>query len=181
MNAALGRVASDTPGVTIEPVPVRATDVPSRLAGFRTLFSAFHHFRPADAKAILAAAVRDRVGIAVAEGTTRSPGGLAAMALVPVVVWVLTPTVRPFRWSRLFWTYIVPVVPAAILFDGVVSSLRTYTPDELLALGREADGGGSYEWEVGLHSPPGSWLGFPYLIGVPRAAPVAAHPTTSPS
>ena len=106
--------------------PVSATDVPPHLAGFRTVFTAFHHFRPAEARAILAAAVRDRQGIAVAEATSRTPGALALMLLVPLAVWVLTPAIRPFRWSRLFWTYLVPVVPFAVMFDGVVSAMSGF-------------------------------------------------------
>lgn len=165
--AALGRLAATTPGVRFEPEPVSATDVPARLAGFRTVFTAFHHFRPADARAILAAAVRDRQGIAIAEASSRSWAALAMQPLVPLAVLALTPAVRPFRWSRLFWTYLVPVLPAAILFDGVVSTLRVYTPDEMLAMGREV-GGGDYEWEAGVERPAGSPIPIPYLIGVPR-------------
>lgn len=165
--AALTRLAEATPGVRFEPESVRATDVPPRLAGFRTILTAFHHFRPADARAILAAAVRDRQGILVAEATSRTPAALALQALVPLAVLALTPTVRPFRWSRLFWTYLVPVLPLAIWFDGVVSTLRVYTPDELLAMGREA-GGDGYEWEAGTERPARSPIPIPYLIGVPR-------------
>jgi hypothetical protein len=164
---ALRRVAATTPGIGFEPESVSATEVPDRLTGFRTVFTAFHHFRPDDARAILAAAVRDRQGIFVAEACPRSPGALAMQALVPLAVLLLTPTVRPFRWSRLFWTYLVPVLPPAILFDGVVSCLRVYTPDEMLAMGREV-GGDEYEWEAGFERPAGSPLPIPYLIGLPR-------------
>jgi hypothetical protein len=82
-------------------------------------------------------------------------------------VLVLTPAIRPFRWSRLLWTYLLPVLPLAILFDGVVSCLRVYTPDEMLAMGREV-GGDEYEWEAGFERPAGSPLPIPYLIGMPR-------------
>jgi hypothetical protein len=171
-TAALRRVAATTPGARFEEEPVSATDVPARLAGFRTVFTAFHHFRPADARAILAAAVRDRQGIAIAEAAQRTPVALAMMALVPLAVWVLTPAIRPFRWSRLFWTYLVPVIPLAVLFDGVVSCLRIYTLEEMLAMGREV-GGDGYEWEAGLERPAGSPIPIPYLIGVPRPGPDA--------
>jgi hypothetical protein len=164
--AAMSRVAAMTPGVRFEPESISATDVPARLSGFRTVFTAFHHFRPADARAILAAAVRDRQGIAIAEASSRSPAALAMQALVPFAVWLLTPAIRPFRWSRLFWTYLVPVLPAAIMFDGAVSSLRVYTPDEMLTMGREA-GGEGYEWEAGVEYPAGSPIPIPFLIGVP--------------
>lgn len=166
---ALSRLVATTPGVRFEPESVSATDVPTRLAGFRTVFTAFHHFRPADAKAILAAAVRDRQGIAVAEASSRTWAALALQSLVPLAVLLLTPSVRPFRWSRLFWTYLVPVLPPAIWFDGIVSTLRVYTPEEMLAMGREV-GGDAYEWEAGTEKPAGSPvpIPIPYLIGVPR-------------
>jgi hypothetical protein len=172
---ALARVAATTPGVRFETESIGATEVPTRLAGFHTVFTAFHHFRPADARAILAATVRDQQGIAVAEATSRTPTALAMMLLVPVAVWLMTPAIRPIRWSRLFWTYIVPVIPVAVLFDGIVSCLRTYTPDEMLAMAREV-GGVGYDWEAGVEYPKGGPIPIPitYLIGVPRPAEAPA-------
>jgi hypothetical protein len=168
---ALETLAAGIPGVWYDQQPVSATDMPPRLAtGFRTVFTAFHHFRPAEARAILAAAVRDQQGIVVAEATCRSPAALAMMVLVPLAVWLLTPAIRPFRWSRLFWTYLVPVVPLAVMFDGVVSCLRIYTPVELLAMAREASGE-AYDWQAGVEYSAGSTVPIPYLIGTPREPP----------
>jgi hypothetical protein len=175
--AALRQVAASTPGIRFEAGSVSATELPDRLPGFRTVFTAFHHFRAADARAILAAAVRDRQGVFIAEATPRRPAALALQALVPLAVLVLTPAIRPFRWSRLFWTYVVPVLPLAILFDGVVSTLRVYTPEEMLAMGREV-GGDEYEWEAGFERPAGSPLPLPYLIGVPRRGAGPAEPVS---
>jgi hypothetical protein len=87
--------------------------------------------------------------------------------LVPLAVWLLTPAIRPFRWSRLFWTYVVPVVPAAMMFDGVVSCPRIYTPGEMKAMAVEV-GGAAFDWEAGTDYPPGSVMPIPYLIGLPR-------------
>lgn len=164
---ALSRVAATTPGIRFEAESVSATEIPAHLTGFRTIFTAFHHFRPADAKAILAAAVRDRQGIFIGEVYTRSVLTLATMPLVPLAVWIMTPAVRPFRWSRLLWTYLIPVIPIAILFDGIVSCLRTYKPAEMQAMGEEV-GAAEYEWEAGAVYPSGSLVPTPYLIGVPR-------------
>src|SRR6185503_9312626 len=91
------------PGVSYHPHPVDATRVPGELPGFRTMFSAFHHFRPEQACAVLADAVRMRQGIGVFEGTQRRPLALLLMLLVPLAVLVTTPFIRPFRWSRLLW------------------------------------------------------------------------------
>ena len=44
---------------------------------------------------------------------------------------------------HLFFTYIIPLIPFVVAFDGYVSSLRTRTPDEVLQLlngGRQLDG-----------------------------------------
>lgn len=164
---AFANVAAKAPGVRFETESVNAADVPQHLTGFRTVFTAFHHFRQADARAILAAAVRDRQGIAVCEAASRMPAAVAMMLGVPLAVWFMTPAIRPFRWSRLFWTYIVPVIPAAVLFDGVVSILRIYTPEEMMAMAREV-GSDAFDWEAGVEYPTGSPIPIPYLIGIPR-------------
>ncbi len=55
--------------------------------------------------------------------------------------------------SRLFWTCVVPVVPAAVLFDGIVSCLRIYSPDEVTAMAREV-GDEAFAWEAALKTRP---------------------------
>ena len=145
--------------------PVDATAVPPTLAGFRTLFAGFHHFRPEQARAILADAVEKRQGIAVFEATARTIPAVLGMLFVPLAVWLVTPQIRPVRLSRLVWTYLVPILPLAILFDGIVSCLRTYTPDELRELVAGLDG---YTWEIGSEPVPRSPMPITYLIGIPK-------------
>jgi hypothetical protein len=65
-------------------------------------------------------------------------------ALMP---FLFTPWIRPFRWSRLLWTYIVPIVPLILLFDGIVSCLRTYRPQELSEMVENLRGS-KYQWEI---------------------------------
>ena len=177
---AFERLASAVPGVRYEAGSISAGEVPPDLKGFRTVFTGFHHFPPTQARAVLAAAVRDRQGIGVFEAVSRSPAALAVMPLLPGAVWLVTPAIRPFRWSRLFWTYLVPVVPAVVLFDGVVSCLRIYTPDELAAMAREV-GSDLYDWQTGVERPPGSFIPIPYLIGVPRLSPAPTAQTVPPA
>lgn len=153
--------------------PVSAFCVPADLQGFRTLFSSFHHFRPQDAQTILADAVRQRQGIAIVESTQRHPLLIAYMLLTPLLVWLTTPWQRPWRWSRLFWTYLIPVVPMAVMFDGIVSCLRTYTPSELLALVRQVQGHGSFDWQTDIVRIGRLPVGVTYLVGVPKPSHVA--------
>jgi hypothetical protein len=148
-----------------EPTPVDATSVPAHLAGVRTLFSCFHHFPPPLAHAILADATRSRAAICVCETTGRSWRNLASMLTVPFLVLAVTPLIRPFRWSRLLWTYLVPLVPLLILWDGMMSCLRTYAPSELEALARDLEG---FHWRAGTlrHA---SGVELTYLVGLPEA------------
>ena len=154
--------------VAFHPEPVDATAVPASLDGFRTMFTGFHHFRPDQARAILADAVAKGHGVAIFEATERKPLAAAAMLILPLVVLLVTPFIRPFRWSRLFWTYLVPAVPFIVFFDGIVSCLRTYTTEELLAMAREV--GGDYEWQTGREPiGRGGPIGVTYLVGLPQA------------
>lgn len=153
--------------ISYHPQPVDATRVPDELPGFRTMFSAFHHFRPEQACAVLADAVRMRQGIGVFEGTQRRPLALLLMLLVPLAVLVTTPFIRPFRWSRLLWTYLIPIVPVVALFDGLVSCLRTYSIEELRDLTARLDTN-DYHWDIGAVKSKMTAISITYLIGVPN-------------
>lgn len=153
---------------TYSDTPVSALNVPQSLKGFRTLFSSFHHFDKTDATQILQDAVEKNQGIAIAESTQRHPLTVAYMLFTPLLVLLTSLFQKPFRWSRLFWTYIVPVVPLTVAFDGVVSCLRTYTPDELLAMTRDISGGDRYDWQAGIERIGILPVGVTYLIGTPK-------------
>jgi len=145
--------------------PVRATDVPEHMTGFRTVFTALHHFPPPAARAILSGAVRRRCGIAVFEITHRSVLSLFGMLFLPLFVLLATPFIRPFRWSRLLVTYLVPLVPLVAWFDATVSCLRTYTPAELRAMTDRL--GGGYAWDIGIVRTAPLLTRVTYAIGVP--------------
>jgi len=150
--------------------PVDARAVPPDLRGVRTLFNAFHHFAPDDARAVLRDAVAAGDPIVVMEIPERRWAMVFAMFLTPIFVWVATPMIRPCTWRRLLFTYLVPLVPLICFWDGLVSQLRAYTPDELGRLAREAAPVG-YSWEVGSGALPGPAGRLTYLIGWPATHP----------
>lgn len=149
--------------------PVDALAVPTGLAGLRVIFSAFHHFAPPQAEALLRNAVASGQGVGVFEGAAKSwlEIGLA-LTVLPVAQLLLTPFFRPFRFSRLFFTYLLPIIPLATMWDGSVSILRMYSPAALLALAHRADPGGHYQWQAGQLR---HWWGprVTYLVGWPTA------------
>lgn len=149
--------------------PVDAREVPREWSGMRTIFSSFHHFPPADAAAVLQDAVDAGSPIAIFEVTGRTPGAILSMIPWALFALIYTPLIRPFRLSRLLWTYIIPVIPMVLFFDGVVSCLRTYQPGELREIvARLRERTSPYDWRLGESASAGERLPITYLIGCPR-------------
>jgi hypothetical protein len=149
--------------ITAHPHPVDALHLPRELTGFRTIFSSFHHFHPEEARAILADTFERREGIGVFEAAECSGRTLSVIfLLLPPLVLVLTPNIQPFRWARLFWTYIFPVIPFVIWLDGLLSCLRSYSQADLLELTAGLDSE-DYRWQVGQDRK--GLVGITYLIG----------------
>lgn len=149
------------------PEAVHATCVPSSLAGIRTMFAAFHHLTPEAAQGILRDAFEQRRAICVFEATSRTPGAIASVVLIPLLVLFLTPLVRPVSWVQLLFTYLVPILPLLMFWDGLVSQIRTYSVDELKGLTRDLESA-DYQWDIGLLEIPRMPAGVPYLVGHPR-------------
>jgi len=126
------------------------------------MFSSFHHFRATDALRVLADAVERRKGIAIFEMARREPKIMLTICFIPFLILFLTARIRPFRWSRVLWTYVLPVVPFVLWFDGWISCLRSYSHEELSELVRSLPEE-SYRWELGTQRD--GFLPVTYLIG----------------
>lgn len=154
----------NTSRVTYYAESVDATAVPADLDGFRTIFTAVHHFRPDTVRSMIADAVEKKQPIGIFEFTQRSTRGLLHVSLTGIGVWLLTPRTRHISLAKLFFTYLIPIIPILATFDGIVSSLRTYTPEELAVFANAPE----YEWKIGTTAGPG--VPVTYLIGVPQRA-----------
>ena len=115
--------------------------------GFRTFFASFHHFNYKQAVEILKDTVNKLEGIGIFEMTY---GGLwnlfLLIGLAPLWVLLLTPVIKPFKFTRILFTYIIPIIPLMLWWDGFVSVLRTYTKKELMHLIKLVDPNNTYEW-----------------------------------
>lgn len=145
---------------------VDACNVAPELKGLRTQFLSFHHFQPESAKKILQNAVETKSPIAIFEAQERSVICLIAMLLSPLNVLISTPFIRPFSFGRLIFTYLIPIVPIMVLWDGIVSALRTYSVEEMNELVAQADDSNKFAWEIGRVENRG--LPILYLLGYPK-------------
>jgi len=171
---ALENAGAPSENITYYPSSVDAMKVPSELKGFRTMFTSFHHFSPEEARAILQNAIDAGEGIGIFEITRRAPSTIGLMFSWVVMLFVCTPWIRPFRWSRFVWTYLVPIIPMVLLFDGVVSCFRTYRPRELREIVDKLTAN-EYQWEIGEHSSGKAPI--TYLIGCPSVCAAGNHST----
>jgi|SRR5271167_5093037 len=84
---------------------------------------------------------------------------------------ILAFLVTPFYFWRspgqLFFTYIIPIVPFVLVFDGYVSSLRTRSAEEVQALMKEC-GASTDGWTIKSGQEQHTWpTGYMnYVIGV---------------
>ncbi len=145
---------------------IDARKVPESLKGLRTQFLSLHHFKPNDARQILQNAVDSNSAIGVFEAQERSIPSILAMLFSPISVLFTAPFIRPFKFGRLIFTYLIPIVPLFVLWDGVVSSLRTYSVEEMRDLVNGLKNGEEYNWEIDkVKSGPGVIL---YLLGTKK-------------
>jgi hypothetical protein len=158
--------ASSNHHIHFYPEPVDAMKVPRALKGLRTMFTSFHHFPPDDARAILQNAVNAGESIGIFEATKRDPSTIGLIFAGVLLMFVHTPRIRPFRWSRLLWTYLIPIIPLVLLFDGVVSCLRTYRPQELREMVEKLTSC-QYQWQIGELA--GRRAPVTYLVGYPKS------------
>jgi hypothetical protein len=145
--------------------PVDATKISPDLKGVRTIFNGFHHFKPEAAERILQDAVQSRSPIAIFELAERSVPNLISFFLIPLMVFFFVPVMGRFSLARFVFTYLIPVIPLFIAWDGLVSHLRAYSPKELTEMTLSLEG---YSWEV-IRRPVGKGpVQLTALVGVPK-------------
>ena len=81
---------------------------------------------------------------------------------VPLAVLVLMPLARPLRWAHLLFTYLVPLLPFVMLWDGMVSMLGIYSPDQMRQFTADLQAP-DYHWEFGYIKVRGIPDRLPYI------------------
>lgn len=183
---AASRINAAATRVRYHPSPVDAAAVPPTLDGVRTMVCSFHHMPPHVARAILEDAFRKRQPFCMVEISDNSqPKALwwTAFPIGILMVLFITPFIRPLRLRQLFFTYLVPILPFAIAWDGAVSNARTYSEADLreLLAGLESE---DYGWEISHPKAPKGPATMLTLVGLPRgsaARQAGARVASSPS
>ena len=119
--------------------------------------------QPEQAKEILNNAINNKKPIAIFDLGDKNLLPILGILIHPIIFFICTPFFKPFKISRLIFTYIIPLIPICTIWDGLVSILRLYGPNDLKRLVKEI-GSTTYHWEIGKAKHK---LGFSvlYLLG----------------
>lgn len=149
--SAFERVKSEFPGQVdyiATPLDAFAEGNAGSEAPLRSICTGFHHLTPEQARRFLAAVTARTDGLFIMEPMPRtwlSP----LMSLLTLPLLMLAPFfAHRFSLKKLALSTLLPLVPLMIVFDGVVSALRMYHPDELLVLLPES-ARKQWRWEWG--------------------------------
>lgn len=133
---------------------------------FRLFSLAFHHFDDPSARRILQNTLETSSGFGIFELQDRSFEGLfTALVLFPSL-WAGSWYWFWGDWTHLFWTYVIPVVPFVVVFDGLMSCVRMRDGDEIMKLMEGLQGKEGWRFETGstMHTWPSGRM--TYFVGI---------------
>lgn len=153
--------------------PVDATDLKTAPDGLLTMINSFHHMPPKEARKILTSATENAQSILIYEmAENKMPLWLwwlllpLSLVLLIIMVFFMTPFVKPLKWHQLIFTYLIPVIPICYAWDGQASMPRMYALQDIDIL-LEGLHRNEYVWEKGYPlKKNGKKLGT-YLKGTP--------------
>ena len=103
----------------------------------------------------------------VVEGNNDSLWQVVGMTVfVPLAVILSAPLVKPFRVTRLIFTYLIPVLPIVTMLDGFLALFKLYNPNDLNELVSEIPEN-NYTWKS-AKADNGRGGKIMYLIGWPE-------------
>lgn len=166
-SQAVKRIGQDKP-VKYEPESINAADIPIKLSGIRCMICSMHHMKPLALKSILKDAMDKRqpfLGYEISDNSFPKALWWIAFPINIITTLLLTLIVRPVTWQQVIFTYLIPVLPIIIAWDGAVSNARTYTLQDMDLILQDLQSE-SYQWEKG--AIPGKGGNKLYLMGIPK-------------
>lgn len=165
------------PGITTASkgrVSVRREDARTALNGMDgvfAMFAALHHFSPEELASLVGTAAKRGVPAVFVDYFRRGRLiDLLPLFTGPVLMYLTAPLIYPFSWKRLFWTWVIPVLPLVLFVDTAISLLRSYTIEELKCIVSE---------HCGIFGSSVDVFEFTGAGGLGRMPAVVVHPGVS--
>lgn len=104
-----------------------------------TMFSAFHHFNEDDAIRIISSKLSENSDLIIFEMTPRDHSTNYIWLPFSIPFLMLSSLFsKKIKLSKILLSIILPIVPLMVVFDGLISNLRTYTKSELENMAEKA-------------------------------------------
>lgn len=133
--------------ITVASIPISKFNTNEK--GLYLFVNSFHQLNSAEARRILQRIADSGNPVVVVEGNNDSLWQIVGMTIfVPLTVLLTAFFIKPFRFSRIILTYIIPILPVIIVIDGCIALLKLYNPSDLLALTSSLNAE-HYEWKAG--------------------------------
>jgi len=117
--------------------------------GLYIMVNSFHQQEPEIAKKILKEVSEIKQPLVIVEGNNDSLWQVFGMTvIVPLTVFLTAPFVKPFRISRLVFTYLIPILPLLTFVDGFLALFKLYAPKDLEELVSDLKYS-DYKWRSG--------------------------------
>ena len=149
--------------------PVNVFDVPADQPGTRLIINAIHHFPKEEVKRIISKSVNDNEPLVFLEPISRDIMSIIKYIVAAPFACLIISLLKTFsgRFVYLLWGILIPLGTFIHIFDGIVSHLRAYKPEELREMVQETDTAGKYQWDIGV-SKATLDTKMIYLIGYPK-------------
>ncbi|MCM4150649.1 hypothetical protein DHD05_03515 [Arenibacter sp. N53] len=160
-------------GIRYAEKPLDAKNLQNAPEGLKTMVNCFHHMSPKQARSILKSAERNNQSLLIYEIAENNIPLLIWWLLLPlslvilmVMVFFMTPFVKPLTWKQLVFTYVIPIIPICYAWDGQASLPRMYTLKDMDIL-LEGLGSERYGWEKGFVKKANNKKLGTFVLGVP--------------
>ncbi|MEZ4969392.1 MAG: hypothetical protein R2814_06995 [Flavobacteriaceae bacterium] len=160
-------------GIRYSEKPLDATNLHNAPVGLKTMINCFHHMPPQKARSILKSAERNNQPLLIYEMAENNiPLWIwwlflpLSLLILVIMVFFMTPFVKPLTWQQLIFTYIVPIIPICYAWDGQASLPRMYTLKDMDIL-LEGLGSNMYHWEKGHVKKSNNKKLGTFVLGVP--------------
>lgn len=118
------------PDIPLQKVPIQ--NFTAENPGLYVSVNNFHHLSVKEAGSVLEKISAKGHPVVILEGNNDSLWQVFGMlVLVPLSVILTAPFVRPFRWSRLLFSWVIPILPLITCVDGFLALFKLYAPADL--------------------------------------------------
>jgi hypothetical protein len=91
-----------------------------------SMYNAFHHFTSVEQLQIIEKVIQSQSSIMIVEILTPSINSYLSVFLSGTILqWITAAFVKPFSFKRLVFTYIIPINIFTVVYDGLISVLRS--------------------------------------------------------